>query len=362
MTETPGFGVDWTFVTTSLARPTGGDIALFELVNAVSRTERNRVTLVHMPFLGTNVHSLEDLSWFDFDGAIEHRFVTSVDPDQLHDGDFVVYTMKVVASASDSSAGNAGAELIARLRDAATRGQPSILFLQGLNVFRTEVEELALGLPGPKVCVGSWMVDVLVGRGVAPADVVHIPNGVDPNVFRVMQPIVPRPNRAAMNFDPHPVKGGQAGLAAMDIAGRRSCVAGTVFGTRAPDMDLPEGTAFVLSPSRAALADEIYNTSSVFLQPSRHEGFGMCAVEAMACGCALVTTANGGSADYAFDGETALVCGPDAEDMAEALVRLASDDDLRVRLAETGCRFVERFRWEASADRLARVAGDGLGR
>jgi glycosyltransferase involved in cell wall biosynthesis len=88
----------------------------------------------------------------------------------------------------------------------------------------------------------------------------------------------------------------------------------------------------------------------------------MCAVEAMASGCALVTTANGGSADYAFDGETALVCGPDAEEMAEALVRLVTDDDLRVRIAENGCRFVQRFRWEASAERLAGVADDVLSR
>jgi glycosyltransferase involved in cell wall biosynthesis len=88
----------------------------------------------------------------------------------------------------------------------------------------------------------------------------------------------------------------------------------------------------------------------------------MCAVEAMACGCALVTTANGGSADYAVDGETALVCGPDTEKLAEAVVRLVTDDDLRVRIAENGCRFVERFRWGASAERLTRVAVDALNR
>jgi hypothetical protein len=349
-------------VTTSLARPTGGDIALFELVNALSRTGRDRVTLVHMPFLGTGVRSLKDLSWFEFDGAIEHRFAESLDPDQLPDGDLTMYTMKVVASASDSSAGPAGERLVERLRGAPEHEQPSILFLQGLNVFRTEVEALALGLPGPKVCVGSWMVDVLIGRGLARSDVVHIPNGVDPNVFRVTQPIATRARRASMNFDPHPVKGGHAGVEAIGLARQRSCVAGTVFGTRAPDVDLPEGATFVLSPSRETIADEIYNGSSIFLQASKHEGFGMCAVEAMACGCALVTTANGGSADYAFDGETALVCGTDAEDLAEALVRLGSDDDLRVRLAETGRRFVERFRWKASAERLTRVATDVLNR
>jgi glycosyltransferase involved in cell wall biosynthesis len=353
--------VDWTFVTTSLARPTGGDIALFELANAVSRAGLDRVTLVHMPFLGTRVRSLDDLSWFDFDGAIEHRFA-DLDPDQVPEGDLVVYTVKLLASASDTSAGGTGAQLIARLRDTTEDKRPSILFLQGLNVFPTEVEELALGLPGTKVCVGSWMVDVLVSRGVARSDVVHVPNGVDAGAFRVKQPIAVRKPRAAMNLDPHPVKNGPAGLEAIELARERSGLMATVFGTRLPEILLPDDTGFVLSPSRAAIVDDVYNASSLFLQPSRREGFGMCAVEAMASGCALVTTANGGSADYAFDGETALVCGPDAEEMAEALVRLVTDDDLRVRIAENGCRFVQRFRWEASAERLAGVADDVLSR
>ena len=85
----------------------------------------------------------------------------------------------------------------------------------------------------------------------------------------------------------------------------------------------------------------------------------MCAVEAMACGCALVTTANGGSDDYAHHEETALVCGPDPAEMTDALARLAGDDPLRIRLATAGARFVERFRWETSAARLTRFV-EGL--
>jgi len=355
VTGTSGRGIDWTFVTTSLTRPTGGDIALFELVNAISRAGRDRVTLVHLPFFGTGVRNVGELSWFGFDGAIEHRFQASFEPDQLPDGDVLVYTMKLLASASDASAGTAGSALLQTLRNPPLRPRPSVLFLQGLNVFPAEVEALGLLLPGHKVCVGRWMVDALVARGVAPSDVTHIPNGVDPGTFRVTQPIAGRPRRAAMNFDPHPVKGGSAGLEALGLARQESCVAGTAFGTRLPEVPVPDGVAFVLSPSRSTIADEIYNTSAIFLQPSRREGFGMCAVEAMACGCALVTTANGGSDDYALDGETALVCGPEAGDMAEAITRLISDEKLRVRLAADGSRFVERFRWEVSAERLRQV-------
>ena len=45
----------------------------------------------------------------------------------------------------------------------------------------------------------------------------------------------------------------------------------------------------------------------IYLCPSWDEGLGMPSMEAMACGSALVTYDNGGSRDYAHDGETALV-------------------------------------------------------
>ena len=86
----------------------------------------------------------------------------------------------------------------------------------------------------------------------------------------------------------------------------------------------------------------------------------MCAVEAMACGCALVTTMNGGSSDYAHHDETAIVCGPSPAEMAEALIRVMSDDRLRLRIAKNGTQFVERFRWTASAAQLHRLASERL--
>jgi glycosyltransferase involved in cell wall biosynthesis len=76
----------------------------------------------------------------------------------------------------------------------------------------------------------------------------------------------------------------------------------------------------------------------------------------MACGCALVTTDNGGSAEYAHDGETALVCDGEAGAMAEALLRLTRDDALRTKLALNGAGYVERFQWTASARQWAAFA------
>jgi glycosyltransferase involved in cell wall biosynthesis len=98
------------------------------------------------------------------------------------------------------------------------------------------------------------------------------------------------------------------------------------------------------------LAAEVYDQARTFLQPSFVEGFGFTAVEAMACGAALVTTANGGARDYAIDGETALVRPVgDVDALAAALVELVADDALRARLAVAGERHVRRFDWDEGA-------------
>ena len=246
----------------------------------------------------------------------------------------------------------AGRELIAQLQVDRTRRWEPILLLQGFGVFPPAAEDLAFRLPGPKVCVGSWLASRVRSSGVSADDVVHIPNGVDPGTFRISTPIEGRAPHAAMNFDPHPAKAGYVGLDALTRLHAAAGVPSTVFGTITPMPPVGAGLRFVASPSQPVIARSIYNEASLFLQPSVREGFGMCAVESMACGCALVTTDNGGSQDYAFDGETALVCGNEPADMADSLARLAADEALRLRIATNGSRFVDRFRWTASAGRL----------
>ena len=61
-------------------------------------------------------------------------------------------------------------------------------------------------------------------------------------------------------------------------------------------------------------------------------------------------TDNGGSDDYAIDGETALVCEPrDVMGMADRIEMLLRDDALRTGIAERGRASVGRFDWDDSA-------------
>lgn len=110
---------------------------------------------------------------------------------------------------------------------------------------------------------------------------------------------------------------------------------------------------------QSAMAAE-YSAAEVFVVGSRFEGFGQPGLEALACGTPLVTTSNGGSSDYAIDGETALVVPvDDAAAMAAAITRLQEDAHLRERLRQNGLQLVrDRFDWETNTDHLASVLED----
>jgi glycosyltransferase involved in cell wall biosynthesis len=104
------------------------------------------------------------------------------------------------------------------------------------------------------------------------------------------------------------------------------------------DGRLPEHVQRAGALSEAELR-AFYNRCQVFVVPSDYEGWGLPGVEAMACGAALVTTANGGSAEFAVDGENSLVVPPrDPGAITHAVLRLMDADDLRSRVAHAGIR------------------------
>ena len=97
-----------------------------------------------------------------------------------------------------------------------------------------------------------------------------------------------------------------------------------------------------------------YNRCDVFVFPSLAEGFGLPALEAMACGCALVTTDCGGVSTFARADENCLIVPPGRpERLAGAIERLAREPELRARLASEGLATASRFDRAGALDRLA---------
>ena len=83
--------------------------------------------------------------------------------------------------------------------------------------------------------------------------------------------------------------------------------------------------------------------------PSLEEGFGLPALEALACGAVLVTTT--GSAMEEVVGDAAVLVRPrDPAGLATALTRALTDTTLRDRLRADGPRRAQDFTWAASVD------------
>ena len=82
---------------------------------------------------------------------------------------------------------------------------------------------------------------------------------------------------------------------------------------------------------------ELLAACDALVLPSRKEGLGVAALEAMACGRPVLASRVGGLAETVVDGETGLLVAPeDPEALAEAITRLQGDVALRERLGAAG--------------------------
>jgi phosphatidylinositol alpha-1,6-mannosyltransferase len=123
-----------------------------------------------------------------------------------------------------------------------------------------------------------------------------------------------------------------------------------VLRTLARQLDLADKVIFAGAVPQTDLP-YYYDLCDVFTMPCREivtpqrvdaEGFGIVFLEANACGKPVVAGRSGGASDAVVDSETGFLVDPlDVVDVAQATVRLLTDQSLAVRLGENGRRRVE---------------------
>jgi glycosyltransferase involved in cell wall biosynthesis len=96
------------------------------------------------------------------------------------------------------------------------------------------------------------------------------------------------------------------------------------------------------------LLPALYSGARTVVLPSTYEGFGLPCLEAMACGVPVVAAARGALPETC--GDAALLVDPDRPDeLAQATLAAACDDQTRVRAISSGIARAARFPWSATA-------------
>jgi glycosyltransferase involved in cell wall biosynthesis len=105
---------------------------------------------------------------------------------------------------------------------------------------------------------------------------------------------------------------------------------------------------------------DLLHAADIAVLPSRREGMGVAALEAMAVGRAVIASNVGGLAHAVVHERTGLLVAPnDAAALASALARLIRDPDLRQRLADGGPpRIAESFQPEQMVSAYERLYAD----
>ena len=125
-------------------------------------------------------------------------------------------------------------------------------------------------------------------------------------------------------------------------------------------IDREEGLEITGYVSREKLR-ELYRRALVFVYPSRHEGFGIPPLEAMACGTPVIATHTGAITEYA-DGVAMLIDAGDREALRASLTRVVRDATLRREMREQGPARARSWRWNRGAETMKELLEDAARR
>jgi L-malate glycosyltransferase len=210
-----------------------------------------------------------------------------------------------------------------------------------------------------KIVISDWLQSILLENFSQPSNVLVTP--VDEKQFTKKEKLWNDPPKVCLMHHDYDWKGYND---AIDSVRQSLCQNPNfkiaIFGEKLKDpISLRQNAGFDFEyfyrPTGNAIRDLFLNCD-IYLCPSWYEGLGMPAMEAMASRCALVTTDTGGSRNYAFHGQTALVSKPkDTKALTKNLSELIENFELRKKLSENGYNKIKEFDWDKNCRQLMKI-------
>ena len=183
--------------------------------------------------------------------------------------------------------------------------------------------------------------------------------GLQPGYLLCVGTLEPRKNLPGLFLAYRQLFDAKTTTASLVLVGSKGWLYDEIF-ERVEELHLTERVCFLHNVPDADLPG-LYNAASVLVTPSFYEGFGLPALEAMACGTPVVVADRSSLPEVV--GEAGLLVDPqDPDDIAQALTRVLIDKPLRARMRILGLAQAARFTWERAAQETAAVYRQVLSR
>lgn len=263
------------------------------------------------------------IKWFDLDRRIKRKSVERITNESIDDSDVIiatgVNTAKPIAALSSS------------------KGK-KFYFIQDFENWgiSDEVVYETYRLPFIKIVVSNWLKGIVDAHSDVPS--ILLSNSIDLRVFHVTTPNSQRaPHTLCFHYRNAEMKGCKYAIEAVRrLEERYADLKVYVVSNGNPPENLPKSCEFLQNLTSAKVA-EVNNKAQVFLCTTIDEGFGLPGLEAMACGCALVSTKYTGVLEYAVDGKNAaLTPVRDIEKIVQAVCKVFDDGDFRKKIVQQG--------------------------
>ncbi len=338
-----------------LASPSGGFKVVYEYANRLA-VLGHQVTVIHPRTIEREPGIVEAIKrrlwqsklrllnrplvpWFPVNAKVSLSLVTDLSERHIPDADVIFATACETAFPVAAYSAGKGKKFYL-IQSYESWNQPE------------EVVRASWKLPLHKVVISRQLLEIAAELGER-YRTTHVPNGIDFSDFQFLTPLDQRELRIGMLAHPNEAKGTKDGLQALELVKQKYPeLQAILFGTEPRLKCVPDWVSYERQPAKATLID-LYNSCRIFLNPSWTEGWGLTSAEAMACGCALVTADNGGAAEFSVDGESALVVPvKQPQLLADRILRLLDDDELRMRIALSGHNSIQQFTWERAVNSL----------
>jgi glycosyltransferase involved in cell wall biosynthesis len=195
-----------------------------------------------------------------------------------------------------------------------------------------------------------------------PNKVVIVPWGVDHKTYHPAPNITKVSKRVAFLGEVKRAKGIDAVIRSFKFVIEKVTDATLVIGGTGRDLEemkqlaaetLPAGCCTFAGFVPEARMNEFYNSADLFIFPSRY-GFGLSALEAMACGTPTLVGATLDARDFFFDKDL-LVDPDDDRQIAQKVISLLGDEEKKMKKADAAVEFARQFSWDSMSEKYVSV-------